>query len=398
MVKWAERVVLFLPPALAGDRVMRAVQPAAIVWQRDGRVSVEGPTQVRQAADLIAVLEEELRRAGRGARAVGFFGYEFTATLDPLVALAPGRPLLPDAWWAVLTPSAMAAGTPVHHGGWLADPGAVQHSLDDSTFRRGVETIRAGIRDGDVYQVNLTRRFSVPFRGDSGAFFAALLPPVSPPFACYLADREQGWAVLCLSPELLLRRRGEWVETRPIKGTVPLPADPRQRPAARRRLAASAKDAAELAMIVDLERNDLNRVCRPSSVRVETARRIVSTIGVMHQFACITGRLQRREGWRSLLAAILPGGSVTGAPKLAACAFIATLEPVPRAAYCGAIGVMQRDRGVLALPIRTGYVTTGMLHVHAGCGVVWDSDAAAEEAESRAKAARWFEILAAGGW
>ncbi len=393
----AQRLVLFLPPALGGDRILRAVKPAAIVWQREGRVSAEGPTGVRESTDLIAALEEELQRAGRGARAVGFFGYEFASSLDPVIALPPGRPPLPDAWWAILTPSALAAAAPVRPGGWFADPGASQPSLDDAAFRRGVEIIRAGIAVGEVYQVNLTRRFSLPFRGDAAAFFAALLPPAPPPYACYLADRDQGWAVLCLSPELLLRRCGGRVETRPIKGTVALPPDPRQRAAARWRLANSAKDLAELAMIVDVERNDLNRVCTPSSVRVETSRRILSTIGVMHQYAAITGQLREPPGWRSLLAALLPGGSVTGAPKLAACSFIARLEPVPRAVYCGAIGAIQHDRGVLALPIRTGYVTGGMLHIHAGCGVVWDSDAAAEEAESRAKSARWFEVLHGGG-
>lgn len=395
-MKRPARVVLSLPAAFGGDRAMRAVQPAAIVWQRDRRVSVERPRATCQAVDLIAALEEELRRAGRGARAVGFFAYEFAGTLDPLLALPPGRSLLPDAWWAVLTPSALVSGAAVRRGGWRADVGAVQSSLDDAAFCRGVERIRAAIAGGEVYQVNLTRRFSLPFHGDAAASFAALVQPESAPFACYLADREQGWAVLCLSPELLLRRRGAFVETRPIKGTVARPIDPRKRSTARRRLAASAKDAAELAMIVDVERNDLHRVCWPASVRVQTPRRTMTTISVIHQYATISGQLQEPRGWQSLLAAMLPGGSVTGAPKRAACSFIARLESVPRAVYCGAIGVLQQHRGVLALPIRTGYVTAGMLHVHAGCGIVWDSNAAAEEAESRAKLARWFEVLHGG--
>lgn len=390
------RVVLSLPPAFGGDRAMRAVQPTAIVWQRDGQVSVERPRETCQAVDLIAALEEELRRAGRGARAIGFFAYEFAVTLDPLLALPPGRSLLPDAWWAVLTPAALVGGTPVQRGEWRAEVGAMRLSLDDVAFCRGVEAIRAAIAAGEVYQVNLTRRVSLPFRGDAAGLFADLLQSRSSPHACYVADREQGWAVLSLSPELLLRRRGAFVETRPIKGTVALSADSRQRSAARRRLATSAKDAAELAMIVDVERNDLHRVCWPASVRVQTPRRSMTTISVIHQYATISGRLQDGQGWHSLLAAMLPGGSVTGAPKRAACSFIARLEPVPRAVYCGAIGVLHQHRGVLALPIRTGYVTAGMLHMHAGCGIVWDSNAVAEEAESRAKLARWFEVLHGG--
>lgn len=387
------RVLVALPPAMGGDRVLRGVRPAAIVWQRSGRVHVERPTGTLDATDLSAAVLEELQRAGKGARAVGLMGYEFAATLDPLIAVPRGPRLLPEAWWAVLDPAEMTSPRALSAGSWSADPGSYHLSLDDESFCRGVEEIRSGIRAGEVYQVNLTRRFSLPFQGDPFALFTALGQRQWPAFATYLADREQGWAVLCLSPELLLRRRGSDVETRPIKGTTPLPAHPHRRAAARARLRKSGKDAAELAMIVDLERNDLNRVCTPHSVTVRTARRTFTTLGVMHQYAVIAGRLAPETSWRSLLAAVLPGGSVTGAPKLAACDFIARLEPVPRAVYCGAIGVLQRGRAVLALPIRTGYVVGGMLHFHAGCGVVWDSQPAAEEAESRVKVARWLKVL-----
>lgn len=150
-------------------------------------------------------------------------------------------------------------------------------------------------------------------------------------------------------------------------------------------------------MIVDLERNDLNRLCTPATVRVKTARRSITTVGVIHQYAAVAGELQPGTGWRTILAALLPGGSVTGAPKLAACSLIAHLEPVPRSVYCGALGVIQPQHGVLALPIRTGYTVGGMLHFHTGCGVVWDSKPAAEEAESFAKVAHWFDVLRGGG-
>ncbi len=389
----APRVVFALPPAMGSDLRARCLHPPSILWQQDGRTYLEGSGGLRRADDLLATLGEELERAGRGARAVGFVGYEFTATLDPLIAVSPRSSPLPEAWWAVLTPAAMGSAAATAGGSWLADPGSCELSLDDEAFRRGVETIREGIGAGDVYQVNLTRRFSLPFRGDPLSLFTALGQHQWPGFATYLADRDQGWAVLCLSPELLLARRGSRVETRPIKGTLPLPTDRRLRAQTRARLRSSAKDAAELAMIVDLERNDLNRVCTPHSVRVLTPRRTFTTLGVMHQYAVVTGQLAPKTSWRSLLSALLPGGSVTGAPKLAACQFIARLEPVPRAIYCGAIGVIQPDRGVLALPIRTGYAVNGMLHFHSGCGVVWDSQPAAEEAESRAKVARWLEVL-----
>lgn len=393
----APRLVLSLPPALGGDRRLRQVQPAAVVWQQGGVARVEASGRSAEVADVLTALEEEADRAGPGARAVGYFAYEFAPDLDPLVALpAPHTSPLPTAWWAVITRRGWREGDFFPPGWWQTQPQQLSCSLDDAAYRHRVEVIREAIAAGEVYQVNLTRRFSLPFVGDPAGFFLALLPQSPPRYSCFLQDLEQGWAVLCLSPELLVRRLGEAVETRPIKGTVAAPPDPRRRAAALRRLRASAKDAAELAMIVDLERNDLNRVCSPGSVQVARARSTLATVGVLHQYAVVTGRLQPGSGWRELLTALAPGGSVTGAPKLAACATIANLEPVARAVYCGALGVLQPHRGVLALPIRTGYVAGGMLHFHTGCGIVWDSQPEAEEAESRAKAAHWLAVVEEG--
>jgi anthranilate/para-aminobenzoate synthase component I len=266
-------------------------------------------------------------------------------------------------------------------------------SLYHDAFVAGVAAIREEIAAGDVYQVNLTRRWSTAAREDPAALFLRLAGPRPPRFAAYLEDREQGWAVLCLSPELLLARRGERLETRPVKGTRPV----RRRGDANReleRLRRSAKDRAELAMIVDLERNDLGRVCRAGTVRVRRAAAGLETLDVVHLEATVVGRLEAGAGLGRLLAAVLPGGSVTGAPKVAACRVIAALEPVPRSAYCGAIGVLEGSGDLtLALAIRTGYVVDGSLHFHAGCGVVWDSDPAAEELESRAKARSFLRAL-----
>ena len=139
-------------------------------------------------------------------------------------------------------------------------------------------------------------------------------------------------------------------------------------------------------MIVDLERNDLGRVCRPGTVEVLRAASTLKTLDVVHLEAKVVGQLEPGVVLEGLLGAVLPGGSVTGAPKVAACRVIAALEPVPRSAYCGAIGVLRGSGDLtLALAIRTGYVVEGTLHFHAGCGIVWDSDPEAEERESRAK-------------
>jgi para-aminobenzoate synthetase component I len=333
-----------------------------------------------------------LRATGPGARAVGFLGYELAPVLDPLLRIPAGVRRLPDAWWAVL---------PARLGGWAVAPerpfraaGEPSVSLTDEAFRAGVEAVRASIGAGDVYQVNLTRRWRTPCAGDSLALFERLRRPHPPAFATFLEDRAQGWAVLCLSPELLVRRRGARLETRPIKGTRPRGATAGDDARASAELAASRKDAAELAMIVDLERNDLNRVCRPGSVRVRAAGRPLATADVVHREAVVVGELEPGLSWDAILRALFPGGSVTGAPKLAACAAIAALEPVPRSVYCGALGVIRASGdGTLAMPIRTGTVAAGELSFHAGCGIVHDSEAGAEERESRAKVASWFAAL-----
>jgi len=200
---------------------------------------------------------------------------------------------------------------------------------------------------------------------------------------------------VCLSPELLIRRTGDRLQTRPIKGT--LPRDGRSPAAVAAELRRSAKDTAELAMIVDLERNDLNRLCRPGSVRVARREVALATRDVVHLESWVEGRIEDGTTLRALLAAVLPGGSVTGAPKIAACRAIAELEPVPRSVYCGALGELHADGDLtLALPIRTGYAAGGALHFHAGCGIVSDSDAGAEERESRAKARSWLAALEGG--
>ena len=386
------RLLLSLPPALGGTGAPVEAEPAAVLWQRDGAAVCEEAGRSEPVRDLLTALEERLRAAGAGARAIGFLSYEYGGELDPLVAATPGARPLPDAWWAVLRPRgtrrASAAG--VWRRPRAEAPAAV--SLDDAAFAAGVARIRDAIAAGDYYQVNLTRRWTVDLPGDPLSLFTALRGARPPRYATFLADRRQGWSVLCLSPELLLRQHGGRLETRPIKGTRPLGRRGPRAPL--RDLRGSEKDAAELAMIVDLVRHDLNRVCLPGSVRVLRRAGALLTRDVVHLEARVVGVRAPGATLRDVLAAALPGGSVTGAPKLAACAAIARLEPVPRSVYCGALGVLRAGGDLtLALPIRTGYAVGGTLHFHAGCGIVWDSDAAAEERESRAKVRSWMATL-----
>lgn len=263
--------------------------------------------------------------------------------------------------------------------------GPWQRTWTAADYAAAVEVVRAAIARGDVYQVNLVQHLSAPFTGD-GESLANALAPLRP-----LAQRPlagDGWTIVSASPELFLARRGRKVWTMPIKGTRPL-GDAAE-------LAASSKDAAEHVMIVDLERNDLSRVCEPGSVRWPSLMEPRSLAGVEHLVSTVEGRLRSDIGLAELLAATFPGGSVTGAPKIAAVDLIASLEPVGRGASMGALGWVRGNGDLeLALTIRTFAVAEGRVHLWVGGGVVWDSDPDEEVEESWTKAAPLLDAIGA---
>ncbi len=190
-----------------------------------------------------------------------------------------------------------------------------------------------------------------------------------------------GWAVACASPETFVEVTGRRVVTRPIKGTRPATAD------GRAELLASAKERAEHVMIVDLERNDLARVAAIGSVRVDELFAIRRWAHLWQAESTVSAELAAGVGLADLLRAVFPGGSVTGAPKLAALDLIRDLEPVGRGPSMGAIGWIGPDKIDLGLSIRTVAATDGHLHVWAGGGITWSSDIESEIAEAAAKAA-----------
>jgi para-aminobenzoate synthetase component 1 len=245
-------------------------------------------------------------------------------------------------------------------------------------YAAAVDRVRAAIARGDVYQVNLVQHLSAAFSGSAGTLAARLAPlhPHNPE-----PSRGDGWAVVSGSPELFLARRGRRVWTCPIKGTRPAGAG------AAGELAGSAKDVAEHVMIVDLERNDLSRVCEPGSVRWPELMATRELAGVEHMVSTVEGTLRDGVGLAELLSATVPGGSITGAPKIAAVDLIAELEPVGRGAAMGALGRVHGNGDLdLALTIRTFAIADGRIHLWVGGGIVWDSSPEAEIAESWVKA------------
>lgn len=268
---------------------------------------------------------------------------------------------------------------------------ALSSTFTPDGYMAAVARVINYIRAGDVFQVNLSQRFTVGLGSRKPAEIYQRLLERHPAWYGALFQSEE-FALLSNSPELFLRVQlgasGRRIVTRPIKGTRPLG------PGMREALVASAKDQAELNMIVDLERNDLGRVCSIGSIRVAEPRVIEQHPTVYHGAATIEGTLCNDVRFVDLLRATFPGGSVTGAPKIRAMQIIDELESVRRGPYCGAIGYLSVDGHIeFNVAIRTMTVEQGRVHIPVGGGIVADSDPQAEYEETLVKGRAMFAAL-----
>lgn len=296
-----------------------------------------------------------------------------------LVGSGPGREVLADALARAdraATPAAPALRT------WRSN-------LAPDEWADRVEAVLDLLRAGECYQANLTRRLTCDEPADPIALFAALRRHHPAPYSALLrfgADSPVGVSVVSASPERFLRRDGDRVETRPIKGTAPH-AGP---------LASSVKDRAENLMIVDLARNDLGRACTYGSVTVPGLFEVEAHPGLHHLVSTVRGSLRPGVGTAALVAATFPPASVTGAPKPRVLQAIEDLEPVRRGVYCGAVGWLDGDarRADLSVAIRTFTLRHGRTYLGVGGGIVADSDPVAEWAETELKAARLLATAA----
>lgn len=255
-------------------------------------------------------------------------------------------------------------------------PHKFEISLDDRDFTSAVEVIREAIAAGDVYQVNLTRQAML--QCNNGALLlSTFCRRQVPRFAAWLKLRGV-WEVVTASPELLFELNGRTIRAEPMKGTAA--------PEARAWLEASVKDQAELAMITDLLRDDLNHVCVERSVEVRNARRFIELPYVIQAVSNVTGVLRAGLTLAGVLAQLHPGGSITGAPREAARAMISKLERGPRDFYCGFLGYQHGDHSRVALLIRTAQRSSGdQWRFGVGSGITWDSDPQLELAELKLK-------------
>jgi para-aminobenzoate synthetase component 1 len=257
-------------------------------------------------------------------------------------------------------------------------------------YRAAVERIRAEIARGQIFQANLSQRWTLPAETTDPTTFAlaiadalALFSPA--PYAAFLGCGDH--AIASASPERFLELRRRRVEARPIKGTRPRGADPAEDARLRAELLASEKDRAENVMIVDVLRNDLGRVCDAGSVEVEGLCELEAFPQVFHLTSTVTGALAAGHDAFDLLHACFPGGSITGAPKIRAMEILESIEPVRRHLYTGSIGYLDwRGDADWNIAIRTAIVTPDALHFAAGGGITADSDPDAELRETLDKA------------
>lgn len=269
---------------------------------------------------------------------------------------------------------------------------AFESSLPRPAYEAAVARALEHIRAGDVYQLNLAQRLSLPWAGCAWDMYRAIAVHSPAPFSGYFASDD--FALCSMSPELFLKMSGNHVLTRPIKGTRPRSADADVDARLSYELQSSTKERAELVMITDLLRNDLGRICEYGGVRVTELMKLERYSHVQHLVSTVEGRLQPGLTHADALASCFPGGSITGAPKIRAMQIIDELEPVSRGPYTGSLGYLGFNReSQFNILIRTALCTGGRVHYHAGAGIVADSSPAAEYDETMAKAGGFFEAL-----
>ena len=402
-------------PSRGDEMSLLAADPAAVLATRGDEIAeFDGRGWQRSRGDPLAALDRWIAAApgGRDDRGAprwviaGCFGYDLARRIERLPSLATDDQPMPEIWLARYDAALLfehrrgrlvtvgggrrVAGSPPA-GCPLLPRGTESSALPPRGFTReaylaAVEAVRGAIREGEVYEVNLSQRFAAPWRGDPWLLYERLRAHSPAPFAAFLRLDER--AIVSSSPEEFVRLDGRRIVTRPIKGTRARGTTDAADRAAARELLRSAKDDAELVMIIDLMRNDLGRVAEPGSVRVLRRRGLERHPTVWHLFGTVAATLRPEVGPAGKTARSSPAGSITGAPKIRAMELIERLEPTRRGAFSGAVVMLTSDgRLRSSVAIRTMQVFPEVVSFQAGGAIVWDSDPDAEYRETLVKAA-----------
>lgn len=328
---------------------------------------VDRPDELPPVLDTI----EEVTEAG--GYVAGVLSYEAGYSFVDLPAPPSGDG--PLAWFGVYDAPTMLAPVEVERGLSLLDAAPdvqdVRSAASRDEYVEAVERIRRHIAEGDVYQINYTAPVRFRVSGDPRSLYRRLRRRQHVPYGAYL--NLGSTQILSCSPELFLRRDGNRVVTRPMKGTIRRGRTLDEDRRLRETLASDPKNRAENLMIVDLLRNDLSVCCEPGSVEVPELYATEPYDTVTQMTSTVEGRLRPDQGLSDLLRALFPCGSVTGAPKRRAMRLIQSLESSPRGVYCGAIGMAGPESAVFNVAIRTAVIEEGEGRMGIGSGIVWDS-------------------------
>lgn len=425
LARWGRHPFL-LESVEGGERVARwsfaGANPRRVITLRAGQVAVDGKPV---PGEPVSSLHRLLVGPGRPqlevfppfvGGAVGYLAYDTVRYLERLPERLPDPLALPEAWFGdyravaaldrvrqrlllVATPDPRELGVEQAYAKGLAEldelaavlakpleaaapapipevsdvvPASATVAPEDEAFLRAVEKAKEATRAGEIFQIVLSRRWSLPLEASAYTLYRALRLTNPSPYMFFL-DTGQA-QVLGSSPETLARLRGAVATTCPIAGTRPRGRSAEEDTALERELCNDEKERAEHLMLVDLGRNDLGRVCRPGSVSVVRFMAVERYSHVMHLVSEVNGRLQAGKDALDVLFSCFPAGTLTGAPKVRAMELIEELEPVRRGIYGGAVGYFDLGGDMDAcIAIRTAVVTDGHVHLQAGAGVVFDS-------------------------
>jgi anthranilate/para-aminobenzoate synthase component I len=271
--------------------------------------------------------------------------------------------------------------------------GKLQYNIQATEYERWVEATREYIVAGDIFQANLAHALEVPYEGDPAILYQKIRQTNPSPYGCYYKGLD--FEVISNSPELLFSVQANGlIQTKPIAGTHPRGADLQADNQLRAQLLSSEKEQAEHLMLVDLERNDLGRICKLGSVQVEKFMDCEAYSHVFHIVSTVSGILREDINTRDVFRAVFPGGTITGAPKVRAMQIIEELEESSRGFYTGSMGcVLDNGTGVWNILIRSLTCYNQIARLQVGAGIVADSIAASEYQETMHKAAAWLKHL-----
>lgn len=361
---------------------------SAVIAAAAGTVEVSAP-----AFDVLEAMLEAWRGPSEALLA-GFLSYDLATEIEDLGPIPPPDFTFPQFYFGLYDSALTLENYQWRDSGTTAwrTPAVVRSRPDRAAFEASVERIVATIRAGDIFQTNLCRRLEADLDPAMAWDLYQRMRTISPAqYESYIQIDDQR-AILSISPELFLKVTAGLVESSPIKGTRPRAQDAAEDQALSAELLTSEKDRAELAMIVDVVRNDLGRVCETGSVEVTQHAALMTLPTVHHLYSTVKGRL--RTGLVDLLRATFPAASITGAPKIEAIRAAMREEGQRRGPCMGAIGWISMDGDMeLSVAIRTAFTSDGQVRYYAGCGITADSDPHTEFVESSHKAAAFVRAL-----